>query len=292
MAITSPSNAAGHAPVQSVSELECGRFVQAAGIRTHLHETGSGPPVLLLHGSGPGVSAWANWRLVLPELATHFHVIAPDQLGFGSTARPTNGRYGRRAWTAHAIGVIEALELDRVCVVGNSMGGAIAMSVASARPELVDKIVLMGTTGVALDLPRGLDQVWGYTPGRAQMRDLIELFALDHSIVTDELVELRYQQSADAAARASYEAMFPAPRQRWLDDLALPEDTLRAIEQPTLLVHGREDQVIPFAASLRAFDVLPNAELHAFGNCGHWVQIEQTNRFIDLVVRFLNADSD
>lgn len=281
----------GYAPVRPVSDLERGRFVQAAGIRTHLHETGSGPPVLLLHGSGPGVSAWANWRLVLPELATHFHVIAPDQLGFGTTARPMDGRYGRRAWTAHAISVIEALELDRVCVVGNSMGGAIALSLASARPDLVDRIVLMGTTGVAFDLPRGLDQVWGYTPGRAQMRDLIELFAFDHSIVTDELVELRYQQSADAAARASYEAMFPAPRQRWLDDLALPEDTLRAIEQPTLLVHGREDRVIPFAASLRAFDVLPNAELHAFGNCGHWVQIEQTNRFIDVVVRFLNADS-
>jgi 2-hydroxymuconate-semialdehyde hydrolase len=122
------------------------------------------------------------------------------------------------------------------------------------------------------------------------MRALIELFAHDHTIVTDDLVELRFRQSADAAARASYEAMFPPPRQRWLDDLALPDAELRGIEQRTLVVHGREDRVIPLAASLQAFDLLPNAELHAFGHCGHWVQIEQTRRFLDVVTDFLRAD--
>lgn len=267
-----------------------GRFVEAAGIRTHVHVAGSGPPVLLLHGSGPGVSAWANWRLVLPALATEgFHVVAPDQLGFGATGRPAGGGYGREAWTAHAIAVLDALGLDRVHVVGNSMGGAIALSIAARRPELVERLVLMGTTGVALELPAGLDQVWSYTPDRERMRALVELFAYDPAIATDELVELRYRQSADPDARSSYEAMFPAPRQRWIDDLALPDATLRTIAQPTLLVHGREDRVIPFAASLRAFELLPNAELHAFGHCGHWVQIERTSRFLAVVADFLRA---
>lgn len=271
--------------------LAAGRFVDAGGTRTHLHEAGTGPIVLLLHGSGPGVSAWANWRLVLPALAEQgFRVVAPDQLGFGATGRAVDGRYGRAAWTAHAIAVLEAVGLDEVAIVGNSMGGAIALSVAQARPDLVERIVLMGTTGVPFALPDGLDEVWGYTPDRDRMRRLIELFAFDRSIVTDDLVELRFQQSADPAARASYEAMFPAPRQRWLDDLALDERALRAIGQPTLLVHGHDDRVIPFASSLQALDLLPNAELHAFSNCGHWVQIEQTNRFVDVVVSFLRAD--
>lgn len=274
----------------TTAPLEAGRFVEVGGLATHLHEAGTGRTVLLLHGSGPGVSAWANWRLVLPALAEQgFHVVAPDQLGFGATGRPADGRYGRAAWTAHAIGVLEALELEDVAVVGNSMGGAIALSVARARPDLVGRIVLMGTTGVPFALPDGLDRVWGYTPDRERMRSLIELFAFDRSIVTDDLVELRYAQSAEPAARASYEAMFPAPRQRWLDDLALEEPELRAMEQPTLLVHGHEDLIIPFASSLQALELLPNAELHAFSNCGHWVQIEQTDRFVDVVVSFLRA---
>lgn len=94
-------------------------------------------------------------------------------------------------------------------VIGNSMGGAIALSLAASRPELVERIVLMGTTGVAFDLSAGLDQVWGYTPGREERRALVELFAHDDSIATDDLVELRFRQSADAAARASYEASSP-----------------------------------------------------------------------------------
>lgn len=282
MAIDLPSPSAPAAPA--------GRFVTAGGVRTHLHDRGSGRPVLLLHGSGPGVSAWANWRLVVPELANAFRVLAPDQLGFGATGRPADGRYGRSAWTAHAAALVEELDVGPVTVVGNSMGGSIALSLAVARPDLVDRLVLMGTTGVTFPLPDGLDRVWGYTPDRQRMRALVELFAYDDSIATDDLVDLRFSQSSDPDARASYEAMFPAPRQRWLDDLAVPDDELRRIEQRTLLIHGREDEVIPFSTSLQAFGLLPHAELHAFPHCGHWVQIEQTRRFIDVVSDFLRAD--
>ncbi len=270
-------------------QLQAGRRVEAGGITTHLHDAGDGPPMLLLHGSGPGVSAWANWRLVLPELAREFRVLAPDQLGFGATGRPADGRYGRRAWTEHAIAVLEALELERVSIIGNSMGGAIALSVAAARPDLVDRLVLMGTVGVPFELSSGLDAVWGYTPDRDRMRRLIELFAYDDALATGDLVEMRYAQSAEPEARASYEAMFPAPRQRWVDDLALGVAELRGIAQPTLLVHGREDEVIPFATSLRVLEELPNAELHAFTRCGHWVQIEQTRRFLAVAGDFLRS---
>jgi 2-hydroxymuconate-semialdehyde hydrolase len=271
--------------------LEAGRFIDAAGIRTHLHEAGEGDPVLLLHGSGPGVSAWANWRLVLPELAAAFHVLAPDQLGFGTTGRlaDTQG-YGRRAWTEHALAVLDALSINKVSVIGNSMGGSIALSLAAARPQIVDRLVLMGTCGVPMELSPGLDQVWGYTPDRERMRALIELFAYDDSLATGDLVEMRYAQSADADARASYEAMFPSPRQRWLDDLALSGAELSSITHPTLLIHGHEDEVIPFSSSLTALQALSNAELHSFSKCGHWVQIEQTRRFLDVVVDFLRAD--
>lgn len=274
----------------SPDALEAGRFIQAGGVRTHLHDAGDGAPLLLLHGSGPGVSAWANWRGALPELAQEFRVVAPDQLGFGSTGRPADGRYGRQAWTEHAFAVLDELALDKVTVVGNSMGGAIALSIAAARPEVVERLVLMGTCGVPMELSPGLDRVWGYTPDREGMRELIELFAYDDTLATGDLVELRYARSADAEARASYESMFPAPRQRWLDDLTLADHELAGIDHPTLLVHGHEDEVIPFSASLSALAALDNAELHGFTKCGHWVQIEQARRFVDVVVDFVRAD--
>lgn len=275
--------------IAPIEDLQAGRVIDAGGVPTHLHDAGEGAAVLLLHGSGPGVSAWANWRGVLPELAGSFRVLAPDQLGFGATGRPADGRYGRAAWTQHALDLVDALGVERLSVVGNSMGGAVALSIAAARPELVERLVLMGTCGVPFALPPGLDQVWGYRPDRKSMRSLIELFAFDDSLATGDLVEMRYVQSAEPEARASYEAMFPAPRQRWLDDLTLSADELAGITQPTLLVHGRDDEVIPFASSLTALDALPAAELHAFSSCGHWVQIEQSRRFVDVAVDFLRA---
>ena len=151
--------------------------------------------MLLLHGSGPGVTAAANWRAVIPALSADRRVIVPDRLGFGATATGEPRAYGRAAWTAHALALLDALVVDMVDIIGNSMGGAIALSLAVARPSAVRRIVLMGSMGVAMALPPGLDAVWGYTPGVEQMREVMGLFAHDRRIVTDELVQLRYQAS-------------------------------------------------------------------------------------------------
>ena len=121
------------------------------------------------------------------------------------------------------------------------------------------------------------------------MRRLIRLFAHDQSIVTDELVRLRYEHSLRPEQRAAYEAMFPAPRQRWLDDLALDEAELARVTCPTLLIHGFDDQVIPRESSLRLMQALPRADAHLIGRCGHWVQIEQTATFLRVVEDFLAA---
>ena len=274
-----------------------------AGVPTALIDTGpsqrDAPPVLLLHGSGPGVTAAANWRPVIPALSADRRVIAPDQLGFGGTAsgQPGSGgtasgqprRYGRAAWTAHALALLDALGLETVDVIGNSMGGAIALSMAVARPGSVRRIVLMGSMGVAMALPPGLDAVWGYTPGRDQMREVIGLFAHDHRLITDELIELRYQASLSPSVRDSWEAMFPAPRQRWVDDLALSGAELAAIAHPVLLVHGRDDRVVPWRpSSAQLLDLLPDARLHVLAGCGHWTMIEKTAEFLGVVQPFLS----
>ena len=273
--------------------------LDVAGVPTAVIDTGPAaaavgsparPPVLLLHGSGPGVTATANWRPVIPALSAERRVIAPDQLGFGGTATGAPRTYGRAAWTAHALALLDTLGVATVDVIGNSMGGAIALSMAAARPAAVRRIVLMGSMGVAMALPAGLNAVWGYQPGVEQMREVIGLFAHNRQLITDELIELRYRASLNPPVRDSWAAMFPEPRQRWVDDLALAGAELASVGSPVLLVHGRDDRVVPWRASSgQLVDLLPDSRLHVLSGCGHWTMIEKTAEFLAVVQPFLSA---
>ena len=266
---------------------ELGRRVRTGGFETNLLEAGAGDPVLFIHGSGPGVSAWANWRLVLPVLARERRVIAPDMVGFGFTDRPAGIRYSMDTWVRQALDLLDALDLPRVDLVGNSFGGALALALATRHPERVRRLVLMGSVGVPFEITPGLDAVWGYTPSFETMRGLLDIFAYSRALVTDELAQLRYEASIRPGFQESFSAMFPAPRQRWVDAMTSPEAAIRALPHQTLVVHGREDQVIPLANSLTLANWIPRAQLHVFGQCGHWTQIEHAARFAQLVANFL-----
>lgn len=267
---------------------EVARRISAAGIETNFHDVGSGFPVLLLHGSGPGVSAWANWRLAMPELAKARRVIAPDMVGFGFSERPANVEYSLDTWVRQAIGLLDALDIAVADLVGNSFGGALALAIAIRHPQRVRRLVLMGSVGVPFDITPGLDAVWGYTPSFEAMRKLIDLFAHDRALVTDELAQLRYEASIRPGFQESFAAMFPAPRQRWVDAMASREPDIRAIPHETLVIHGREDRVIPLSNSLTLAQWIDRAQLHVFGRCGHWTQIEHAARFAQLVGNFLD----
>lgn len=266
---------------------ELGASVRAAGILTNYHDSGSGFPALLIHGSGPGVSAWANWRLSMPELARRARVIAPDMAGFGFSERAPGAAYGLDGWVAQALGLLDALGVERADVVGNSFGGALALALAIRHPERVRKLVLMGSVGVPFAITPGLDAVWGYQPSPAAMRGLLDIFAFDRSLVNDELAELRYRASIRPGFQESFGAMFPAPRQQWVDALAASEAQVRALPHEALVIHGREDRVIPLANSLTLAQWIARSQLHVFGRCGHWTQIEHAARFNRLVGDFL-----
>lgn len=267
---------------------ELGTRVVAVGIQTNCHDIGQGQPVFLVHGSGPGVSAYANWRLTMPALSKHFRVIAPDMVGFGFTERPENHDYCMDNWVKHIVGVMDALEIEKAHIVGNSFGGALAIATALRHPERIDRMVLMGAAGTQFELTEGLDAVWGYTPSIKNMRDLLDIFAYDRSLVSDELARLRYEASIQPGFQESFSSMFPAPRQRWVDALASSDADIRGLSNETLIIHGREDRVVPLSSSLRLAELIDRAQLHVFGRCGHWTQIEQTDRFNRLVVEFLN----
>jgi len=266
---------------------EIGRTLDVGGIATNYHDEGDGPPVLLIHGSGPGVSAWANWRLTIPPLAKRFRVIAPDILGFGYTERPDGVTYDPETWLRHLTGLLDALDLDRVSIVGNSFGGALALRLAVEQPHRLDRLVLMGPAGISFPITDGLDAVWGYQPSVEAMRALMGVFSYDRALLTEDLARLRYEASTRPGVQEAYASMFPAPRQNGVELLALPEERIAAIDTETLIIHGRDDQVIPLANSERLVRLIGPSQLHVFGRCGHWVQIEQADRFNLLLENFL-----
>jgi len=258
----------------------------AAGIGTNYHDEGTGFPVLFIHGSGPGVSAWANWRLVVPELSKSYRVIAPDMVGFGFSDRPAGVSYNVDTWVKQAIGLLDTLDIAQAHIVGNSFGGAIALALAIRYPERIERLVLMGSVGVPFAITPGLDAVWGYEPSFENMRKLLDIFAYSRELVNDELAELRYRASIRPGFQESFSAMFPAPRQRWVDAMASRESDIRALRHETLIIHGRDDRVIPLSNSLTLLEWIDHSQLHVFSRCGHWVQIEHAQRFARLLDDF------
>ncbi len=269
---------------------EIGENIDVGGIGTNYIVAGAGEPLILIHGSGPGVTAFANWRGVIPELSAHFHCYAPDTLGFGYTDFPSDiDGFAMDRWLEHLIGFMDNLGIERAHFIGNSYGGALTLALAARYPDRVGRIVLMGSAGLVFPVSEGLEKVWGYQPSIEAMRDLMTTFAFDPALVKEEIVVSRYQASIRPGAQEAYSSLFPEPRQRWLDALATDEDALRSLRHPTLIVHGREDVIVPVAQSVKFNQLIRHSELHVFGECGHWTQIEKRERFIELVIPFLKG---
>jgi pimeloyl-ACP methyl ester carboxylesterase len=246
----------------------------------------SGPPVLLLHGSGPGTTA-AAWDPLVAALAPRRRVIAPDLLGFGASPRPAGSL--RAAWTRQAIELVDSLGVNPFAVVGNSAGAAVALSVAVARPRAVTRVVAVGAMGHAMALPAGLDALWGHSePSPESARELIELIHHDPAAATPDAVAARHRAMV---AQPWYPELFPPPRQRWVDDLTLAREELAGISAPVLLVHGAQDRVVPLRDGfLPLMEVLPDVRGHVFGRCGHGAPLERTDEFNPLLTTFLETD--
>ena len=268
---------------------EIGSTVVANGIKTNYLEDGKGTPVVFVHGSGPGVTAYANWRLVMPGLAPHYRALAPDMVGFGYTDRPAGVTYNVQTWADQTIGFMDALDIQTASVVGNSFGGGIALRMATQHPERIDKLVLMGSMGVSFPITDGLDRVWGYQPSVQNMKAMLGIFAYSPELRDDdELARVRYEASIQPGFQEAFSSMFPAPRQSSVEAMTTPDEELRKISKETLIVHGRDDKVIPLENSYRLLQLIDRSQLHVFGRCGHWTQIERADDFVRLVDNFLS----
>ena len=265
---------------------EIANSIQTGDFKTNYHDLGQGEPVTFLHGSGPGVTAWANWGKLFPLIKGDFRVIAPDMSGFGYTESAPGKKNNMKVWVKQTIDLLDALKIEKTNLVGNSFGGALALSLVIKYPDRFKKLVLMGSMGVSFPITYGLDKVWGYEPSFAAMEELLDLFTYDHSFATEALIKTRYEASMLPGFQENFHALFPEPRQKGVEGMAADQHYIRNIKNETLIIHGREDRVIPLENSLKLFQLIDNAQLHVFGHCGHWTQIEHTQEFADLIRDF------
>jgi len=268
------------------SDPEIGKTVIAAGLKTNYLEAGQGDPVILIHGSGPGVTAYANWRFTIEPLAQKYRVLAPDIAGFGYTERKSDQQYSLDFWVKHLTEWMDAVGVKKARFIGNSFGGSLTLAIASRYPERVESFVLMGAAGVEFELTPELDAIWGYEPSIENMRKIVMSFAYDTSMMTDDLVRSRYEASVRPGYHESFSKMFEVPRQRHIKALATPDDQIRKIPHRAMVVHGRDDKIVPPTNSTKLHSLLKNSDLHMFSNCGHWTQIERKNDFNKLVLDF------
>ncbi|MDP3906662.1 alpha/beta fold hydrolase [Novosphingobium sp.] len=269
---------------------DIGVSMDVGGIHTNYHESGDGDPVILLHGSGPGVTAWQNWHKILPRLGETHRVLALDVVGFGFSPLPEGEKPGIKLWTRHLAGFIDAMGLDRVTLIGNSFGGSLALGMMAHHAHKVRSLVLMGTPAGEFEQTQGLANSRSFEPSLDAMRAMMRAFPYDPSIVTDEAVEARLRVANIASGKETIKKLQPGDEQEAKGPRivkGIPLQQLDAIDVPALILHGREDKMIPLSVAVRMHEHLKRSEMHVFGQCGHWVQLEREDQFLDQVRGFL-----
>jgi 4,5:9,10-diseco-3-hydroxy-5,9,17-trioxoandrosta-1(10),2-diene-4-oate hydrolase len=265
-------------------------------LRLHYHEAGvgNGPTIVLLHGGGPGASSWSNFARNIPVLAEHFHVLAVDQPGYGRSDKPTE----HPQYFVHSASalkdLLDHLEItSRVHLLGNSLGGGAAVRFALDYPDRAGKLVLMGPGGLSTNLfaPDPTEGVkllskFNYEPTRENLEAFLRIMVFDQSLVTDELIDERFASASTPEALAATRAMGKSFASADFEKGMLWRDAYK-LRQPVLLIWGREDRVNPLDGALVATKLIPRAQLHVFGGCGHWAQLEKFHEFNRLAVDFL-----
>jgi pimeloyl-ACP methyl ester carboxylesterase len=253
-------------------------------------EVGSGPPLVMLHGTGPGASGWSNFRVTVPAFADRYRVIVPDLPRYGESSKVPITGPRLTVLSGVIAGFFEALGIADVSIIGNSMGGQVAMKLAIDRPELTRRLVVIGspplggsamgpTPAEAIRLIEGYYK--GSGPSLEKMRQLLSSLVFNPDFVSDAVVQERYEASIDPETiRANAGPMW---------ERETLEGQLGRLTTPILIVWGQDDRAAPLDVALRMVRELPDARLLVFSRCGHWAQVEHEAEFNRVVGSFLDA---
>jgi pimeloyl-ACP methyl ester carboxylesterase len=265
------------------------KSVTVKGLKLNYHEAGDGMPLVLLHGGGPGASAWGNFGGNVGVMAEQFRVLAIDMPHFGKSDKPAEHFIDCAFYADILAAALDKIGIPKAHFIGNSMGGIVTMELAIAWPELVGRIVLMGTPGappvISVSPTEGEKHIIGYYTGegptRAKQEAWVRGMVYDQSLVTPEMLESRYQASIAPELMVK----------RKIDGSSLLNMWRRADQIPheTLLIACRDDRVVPWDSAMLLLRLMPNADMHVFGRCGHWAQWERSEAFNSLTMNFFKG---
>jgi 2-hydroxy-6-oxonona-2,4-dienedioate hydrolase/4,5:9,10-diseco-3-hydroxy-5,9,17-trioxoandrosta-1(10),2-diene-4-oate hydrolase len=271
--------------------------VQVGHRELFVTEAGSGPPVVLLHGGGPGATGVSNYSRNIDVLAENFRVIVPDMPGYGGSSKDLDHSdpFGDLAFAIR--GMLDELDIERAHLIGNSYGGAAALRLTLDRPERIDRLVLMGPGGIGTtrSVPtRGLKALLGYYGGDGPTRAKLESFIREYLVhdgdaVDDGLIDVRYEASIQRDVVANPPLRRPASISTlWRMDFTRDRRLARA-STPTLVIWGADDKVNRPSGGTTLARTMPNCDLYLAANTGHWVQWERPALFNALVQAFLDG---
>ncbi|MBN9695358.1 MAG: alpha/beta fold hydrolase [Zoogloea sp.] len=255
------------------------------GMRLHYLDSGEGPVVVWLHGSGPGASGHSNFKTNHPAFAAAgFRNIVLDLPGFGRSDKPADAQYNLDFFVSRLTAFLEVIGVSRCTLLGNSLGGAIALGQALARPELVERLILMAPGGVEeretyfrmKGIRRMVDTYAAGPMGVEQMRHVMALQLYDASLLDDALLAERAAVAATQPANLFSTMMVPDMTER-----------LHELQCPILGFWGINDNFNPASGAMKILEHAPQARFIMLNRCGHWVQVEHTDLFNRSCIDFL-----
>jgi pimeloyl-ACP methyl ester carboxylesterase len=279
------------ATTSQLTEEGTSKFVQAGKHQVHLNEAGTGHAVILLHGGGLGATGWSNFVRNIGPLSEHYRVLLVDQVGYGKTDDEVFTTESSSTARARSIrDTMDALSIDEATLIGNSMGGSTTLAFAVDYPDRLHKMVLMGSgaggASIFTHTPTEGMKVLGAMfdgPSTEKLRALFQVMLYDSSFVSEELLQQRFD-----GIMAN-----PGHLEARNNSTNIPRDVmpdLLDVKTPTLIVHGRNDRVVPLEGSMRLLSTLENSRLVVLNHCGHWAQFEHADLFNRMVTDFVDND--
>jgi len=256
-----------------------GKFVTVFGAKIHYVDVGSGPSVILLHGLADDIGVWAS---VIPALAAKHRVIALDQLGFGDSDKPLLN-YRVSTFVDFLDGFLNELKMERASLVGNSLGGSVAADFVLKHPDRVERLVLSDAPGYAA-FPKSMNPRALSALRLASREDIQYLGPLTFH-------DKRFYEDVDLAFKQRVAAGDGYTVSQILDSMIRGEDVLdnrlAAINQPTLVVWGREDKLIPLSFGERFHQEIKASRFCVIENCGHMPHVECPEKLNAVLLQFL-----
>ncbi len=251
------------------------------GMRVHYIEGGSGFPVLMIHGSGPGASTIGNWRLVLEPLAQRYRVFAMDLIGFGrSDRKPETPYFDMDLWLGQCRAMLDRIGSSSVGIIGHSISGALALRLAASDPRIT-KVLTTGAMGASFTVNEHTIRTWTFPNNRDELRRAAESLVYDKSLIDDAYIENRENVLFDGEYESYFSTLFNGDKQQYVDAAIISDEELAKISCDVMMLHGRDDLGFPAESlTLPISRSIAKADATVIGRCSHSIAMEHPAKLI------------